>query len=259
MYDVRRQAQSLHSAAQGGNGHRGDFRLLTGLVLAVLLSGSPFPVAQAQSANPQLQKVLARLDEVAAKFHTAQADVTWDNVQTQPIFDKDTQAGTMDVERRKGSVAMALHLKTLNGRPVPKEMVYAGGEFKLYEPLLKQMTVFRTAGRSAQIESFLVLGFGGSATEMQKDWVVSYAGAETIHGVATEKLQLLPRTEAARQNVTRVLLWIDMKSGIAIQQQSFDPAGNYRMVDYTVRRVNGGLPADAFSIKLASGTRVIQR
>ncbi len=259
MCDVRQQAQPLHSAVMSGKEQWSGFRWLTALLLVVILSGSSSTAAWAESANPQLQKVLARLDEVAAKFHTAQADVTWDNVQTQPIFDKDTQTGTMDVERRKGTVAMALHLKTLNGRPVPKDMVYAGGEFKLYEPLLKQMTVFRTAGRSAQIESFLVLGFGGSATEMQKDWMVSYAGAETIRGVATEKLQLLPRTEAARQNVTRVLLWIDMKSGIAIQQQSFDPAGNYRMVDYTVRRINGGLPADAFSIKLASGTRVIQR
>ena len=216
-------------------------------------------VASAQSADGNLQKVLARLNETAAKFHTAQADVSWDNVQTQPIFDKDTQTGTMDVERRKGSMAMALHLKTLDGRPVPKEMVYEGGEFKLYEPLLGQMTVFHTANRAAQIESFLVLGFGGSATEMQKDWIVSYAGAETIHGVATEKLQLLPRGEATKQNVSKVMLWIDMKDGIAIRQQSFDPAGNYRLVDYTLRRLNGGLPANAFAVKLASGTKIIQR
>lgn len=226
------------------------------LCLSVLVGAA---VASAQSADGNLQKVLARLNETATKFHTAQADVTWDNVQTQPIFDKDTQTGTMDVERRRGAVSMALHLKTLDGRPVPKEMVYADGQFKLYEPLLGQMTVFHTADRSAQIESFLVLGFGGSGTEMQKDWIVSYAGAETIHGVATEKLQLLPRTEATKQNVSKVLLWIDMKDGIAIRQQSFDPAGNYRMVDYTVRHLNGGLPANAFAVKLASGTKIIQR
>ena len=216
-------------------------------------------VASAQTPDANLQKVLARLNETAAKFHTAEADVTWDNVQTQPIFDKDTQTGTMDVERRKGSVSMALHLKTLDGHPVPKEMVYADGEFKLYEPMQGQMTVFHTADRAAQIESFLVLGFGGSGSEMQKDWIVSYAGTETIHGVATEKLQLLPRSEATKQNVSKVLLWIDMKNGIAIRQQSFDPAGNYRMVDYTVRHLNSGLPASAFAIKLASGTKVIQR
>ncbi len=232
-------------------------RWLRRYALLWLLAG--MAVASAQSADGNLQKVLARLNETAAKFHTAEADVTWDNVQTQPIFDKDTQTGTMDVERHRGALSMALHLKTLDGRPVPKEMVYADGEFKLYEPMLGQMTIFHTADRSSQIESFLVLGFGGSATEMQKDWMVSYAGAETIRGVATEKLQLLPRSEATKQNVSRILLWIDMKDGIAIQQQSFDPVGNYRMVDYTVRRLNGGLPANAFAIKLASGTKIIQR
>ncbi len=216
-------------------------------------------VASAQSAGSAMQQVMARLDATSAKFHTAEADVTWDNVQTQPIFDKDTQAGTIVVERRKGQVSIALHLKTLDGKPVPKEMVYDGGEFKLYEPMLKQMTVFHTAGKEAQIESFLALGFGGSSAEMQRDWTVSYGGAETIGGVPTQKLELLPRTAAAKQNVSKVVLWIDMQNGIAIRQQSFDPSGNYRLVNYQLRHLNSGLPANAFAVKMASGTRVIQR
>ena len=224
-----------------------------GVVLAVTTASS------AQSAGGALQQVFARLDATAAKFHNAEADVTWDNVQTQPIFDKDTQTGTIVVERHKGKVAIALHLKTFDGKPVPKEMVYDGGQFKLYEPLLKQMTVFHTAGKEAQIQSFLALGFGGTSAEMQRDWTVSYAGAETVDGVATEKLELLPRTDATRQNVSKVVLWIDMKNGIAIRQQSFDPSGNYRMIDYRLRHLNGGLPANAFEVKTASGTRVMER
>lgn len=231
----------------------GSLRWVLGLLLLTAT------VAAAQSAGGTLQQVFARLDATAAKFHTAEADVTWDNVQTQPILDKDTQTGTIAVERHKGKVAIALHLKTFDGKPVPKVMVYDGGEFKLYEPMLKQMTVFRTAGKEAQIESFLALGFGGSSAEMQRDWMVSDAGSETIAGVPTRKLELLPRSEATKQNVSKVVLWIDMQNGIAIRQQSFDPSGNYRMINYQLRHLNGGLPGNAFDVKTASGTRVIQR
>jgi outer membrane lipoprotein-sorting protein len=253
-YGMKPESMGCRSAEKRGSGRW--FRHVGVSMMAVLAFTA---VAQAQSADGNLQKVLARLDETAAKFHTAKADVVWENVQTQPIFDKDTQTGSLDVERHKGKVSLALHLKTLDGKPVPKEMVYDGGEFKLYEPLLKQMTIFHTAGKEAQIESFLALGFGGSSAEMQQDWTVSYAGAETIGGVATEKLQLLPRTEATKQNVSKVVLWIDMQNGIAIRQQSFDPSGNYRLVNYTQLHLNSGLPANAFAIRMASGTRVMQR
>ncbi len=234
------------------------------ILAAGFLWGAIFLVANlgvsiAQTPSTELDKTLARLDATAQKFKSAEAEVVWDNVQTQPIYDKDTQTGTIYFERRKGEVSTALHLKTLDGKPVPKEMVYDGGEFKLYEPMLKQLTIFKTTGKQSQIESFLALGFGGSGADLKKNWNVRYTGAETIDGMATSRLELLPLNEGAKQNVSKVILWVDMASGIAIRQQSFDPSGNYRMVNYKIVHLNSGVPANAFAVKTASGTRVIQR
>lgn len=225
---------------------------------ALLLALCAF-MTLAQSPDQELDKTLARLDATAQKFKSAEAEVVWDNVQTQPIYDKDTQTGTIYFERRKGEVSTALQLKTLDGKPVPKEMVYDGGVFKLYEPMLKQLTIFKTTGKQSEIESFLALGFGGSGADLRKNWIVSYSGAETIDGIQTSRLTLLPHNDSTRQNVSKVILWVDMANGIAIRQQSFDPSGNYRLVNYKIVHLNSGVPGNAFEIRLASGTRVIQR
>src|ERR1700692_949928 len=94
--------------------------------------------AFAMAAHPafaadDLEKVLARLDASAAKFKSAQTQIVWDNVQTKPIEDDEKQTGTALFERKDGQMKIAVHLKTFDGKPVQKDMVYADGVGKLYE------------------------------------------------------------------------------------------------------------------------------
>ncbi len=231
-------------------------RTLTILAVAQLLL-----LASSQPLNgaDDLQRVLAKLDATSEKFKSAQGDLVWDNVQTQPIEDKDSQAGTVFVERKAGQLKMALHLKTDQGRPIQKDMVYAEGLFKLYEPKIKQMQVFRAGANKAQFDTFLTLGFGGSGKELLKVWQVSYAGADTVDGHPTDKLELIPREEAVRKNFVKIVLWIDRETGLALKQQSFDTSGNYRVVSYHNLKLNGPIPAEAFEIKTAPGTQMVTR
>jgi outer membrane lipoprotein-sorting protein len=208
-------------------------------------------------AADDLEKVLARLDASAAKFKSAQADITWDNVQTAPIEDKDTQVGTVLFERKDGQVQMALHIKTDNGKPVLKDMVYAGGVGKLYEPKLKQMQVFKVGDKRSQLDTFLTLGFGGSGKELTKNWTVSYAGTEAVGGVSAAKLQLVPRDAEVAKSAPKVLLWVDLDKGVAVKQQRFDPSGNYVIFSYGNLKLNGPMPSGAFEIKTASGTQIV--
>jgi outer membrane lipoprotein-sorting protein len=224
----------------------------------IALTATTFTLpAKAADDLGNLDKVLARLDASAAKFKSAQADIVWDNVQTQPVEDKDSQVGTVLFERKGGQLQMALHLKTDNGKPVEKQMVYAGGLFKLYEPRIKQMQVFQAGANRAQYDMFLTVGFGGSGKELQKNWEVSYVGTEPVDGVSAAKLQLIPRDESLRKSITKVFLWIDMDKGVAVKQQSFDPTGNYRMVVYHGIKLNVATPSDAFEIKTAQGTQTV--
>ena len=215
------------------------------------------PIARPVFAADDLAKVLARLDAEAAKFKSAQADITWDNVQTQPIEDDDKQVGTVLFERKNGQVQMALHIKTDNGKPVPKDLVYTAGTGKLYEPLLKQVQVFKVGDRQSQLDSFLTLGFGGSGKDLQKSWDVSYSGTDQVGGVAAVKLQLIPRDPALAKTAPKVLLWIDMDKGVAVKQQRFDQSGGYVIFTYANLKLNGSVPSGAFEIKTAPGTQIV--
>ena len=220
-------------------------------------SGIMLALTHPAFAADDLGKVLARLDAEAVQFKSAQADITWDNVQTQPIQDDDKQVGTVLFERKNGQVRMALHIKTDNGKPVPKDLVYTGGVGKLYEPLLKQMQVFKVGDRQSQLDSFLTLGFGGSGKDLQKSWDVSYAGTDQVGSVSAVKLQLIPRDAALAKTAPKVLLWIDLDKGVAVKQQRFDASGGYVIFSYTNLHLNGSVPSSAFEIKTAPGTQIV--
>jgi len=229
------------------------FSAFCGFAAILAVSAGIQPVLAADD----LAAVLAKLDAASVKFKSAQADIEWDNVQTAPIEDIDKQAGTVLFERKDGQLAMALHLKTDNGKPVPKDMVYAGGLFKLYEPLTKQMQVFKAGANRAQADAVMTIGFGGSGKDLQKNWLVKYLGSEQVDGKTAAKLELVPKDESAKANFPKILLWVSMDDGIALKQQRFDASGNYNVVSYRNIRVNAPVPSNAFEIKTAPGTQVV--
>jgi outer membrane lipoprotein-sorting protein len=223
-------------------------------VLMALLATAMVPAAYAADDLP---KVLAKLDAASSKFKSAQADIVWDNVQTQPLPDTDSQVGTVLFDRKAGQLRMALHIKTDNGRPVPKDMVYADGLFKLYEPKIKQMQVFKAGANRADYDTFLTLGFGGSGKDLQRTWDAKFAGTEAVDGQQTWKLELVAKEESVRKTFSKVVLWVDEERGIALKQQSFDTSGNYRVVTYKNIQLNGAVPGNAFELKPPAGTNIV--
>jgi len=210
-------------------------------------------------AADELTVVLSKLDASSTKFKSAQADITSENTQTAPILDTDTQTGTVLFERQNGQLQMALHLKTDNGQPAEKDVVYADGLLKFYEPLQKQVTVFKAGKNQVQADTILTVGFGGSGKDLQKNWDVTYAGAEKVDGKTTAKLALVPKDAGMRNNFPKVFLWVDMDTGLALKQQFFDTSGNYRVATYRNVKLNASIPAKAFELKTAPGTQIINR
>ena len=209
-------------------------------------------------AADDLGPVLAKLDAAAKTFSSAQADIVWDNVQTQPVPDKDSQVGSAIFARGKdGQMQIAVHIKTDNGKPTQKDISYSGGVGKMYEPGIKQMQVFKVGDKSGQLETFLTLGFGGSGQDLKKNWDIVSAGTEAVNGVQAAKLQLTPRDPAVAKTAPKVLLWIDMDKGVAVKQQRFDSTGNYVIFAYTNIQLNKKVPSNAFEIKTAPGTQVV--
>jgi outer membrane lipoprotein-sorting protein len=141
--------------------------------------------------------------------------------------------------------------------PDKKYVIYSGGKVQVYQPKIDQVNEYDAGKNRADVESFLVLGFGGAGHDLQKSYDVKFLGPETINGVATQKLDLTPISVHLRNNIARIILWIDPARGVSIQQQLFEPGGDYRLVKYSDIQINQRLPDNAFKLKTTAKTKFI--
>jgi outer membrane lipoprotein-sorting protein len=226
-------------------------KILIAAALALLLG----PVAVNLAAQ-DLASVLAKLDAASANFHSTTANFEFSTTQTDPVPDTDVQKGTVYYDRKNGAMRMGIHIDEVNGKPVPKVIVVAGGEFQLYEKLTNQVTRSRKAGK---YESYLVLGFGASGKDLEQKFNVKYAGEETIGGVKTEKLDLVAKDPDVLKLFPKMTIWIDPARGVSLKQYFDEGQGQSRTCTYSNIKVNQPLPSDAFTFKTDSKTQFVNR
>jgi outer membrane lipoprotein-sorting protein len=203
-----------------------------------------------------LQSVLRQLDAAAANFHTTTADFEFDSIETDPIPDKDVQKGVVYYERTGKNFQMGVHINDVNGRPVPKVVVLSGGIVKLYEALPNQVTTLTKLG---QYQQWFMLGFGASGKDLDAKWNIQYLGKETIDGIRTDKLELVPKDPNIRRNLPKVTLWLDSSRGVSVQQDFDEGQGQSRHCHYFNIKVNASLPSEAFKFKTDSKTQYVTR
>ena len=226
---------------------RGKFASAAVIVFLLLPGRAAF-------AADDLNSVLAKLDTAATRFHTTTAAFEFDTVQTQPVPDTDVQKGSVDYQRTGTTFQMGAHIKTVNGREVPKIYVYSGGAIKLYEKLLDQVT---TLSKLSQYESWFMLGFGASGKELAAKWQIKYLGSETIDGVQTAKLEMVPKDPAVLKYIQKATLWMDTDRGVSLQQRFEEGPDQYRICHYTNIVMNQALPKDAFTLPTDKATTYV--
>ena len=172
-----------------------------------------------------LDAVLKKMDTAAASFRTTRAEFEWDRYEKVIAEVDDIQSGTIYYRRAGKEIEMMADIT----KPDKKFVLFNGGKIRVYQPKPDQVTVYDAGKNRADVENYLVLGFGGSGEDMVKSFDVTYLGPKTIDGVATAELQLVPKSEKVRNTFKQILLWIDLERGISVQQQFFEPQGDYRL------------------------------
>jgi outer membrane lipoprotein-sorting protein len=208
----------------------------------------------AQSPDPAaLDNVLKKMDTAAANFQTAQADFIWNQYQ-KVVDETDTQKGTVYYRRAGKEIEMMADIK----EPDRKFVLYKDGKLQVYQPKIDQVMNYTTGGNRNEIESYLVLGFGGSGQELKQTFEVSYEREETIDNVATAKLQLIPKSEKVRNGYfSKAFIWIDLSRGISVQQQFMQAQGDYRLAKYSEIRTKAKIGNDIFQLKTTKKTQFV--
>lgn len=218
------------------------------LTIGWLLTAAAWP----QSDPAGLDRVLAQMDAAARNFRTTEAKVVWDQYQ-RVINETETQKGKIYFRREGSEIQMAADFV----EPDRKYVIYSGGKLQVYQPKIDQVNEYNPGKNRSDIESFLVLGFGGSGHALLKSYDVKFLGSETVNGIEAERLELIPKSARLKNNIARILLWIDPTRGVSVQQQFFEPSGDYRMAKYSDIQINQKLPDSAFKLKTTGKTKFV--
>ncbi len=202
--------------------------------------------------KPTLESVLKKMDEAAAHFQAAEANFVFDQYQ-RVVDEHDSQKGTVYYRRAGQQIEMMAEFT----EPERKYVLYKDGKLQVYDPKIEQVMQYSTGQNRDQVESFLVLGFGGSGEDLKKSFDVSYQGEETIDNIPTAKIHLIPRSEKTRANFPEIILWIGLDTGISVQQKLVQTQGDYRLAKYSDINLHPKINNDVFKLKTTSKTTFV--
>ena len=211
-----------------------------------------FLAALAASAQ-NLDSVLTAMDHAAASFHTVQCDFTADMYQ-KVVDEHDFQKGTMYFRKQGDSIEMAADIT----QPDKKYVLFSNGVVSYFQPSIDQVTQYNAGKNKAEVESYLVLGFGGGGHALTNSYDVQYGGTEQVQGVTAAKLLLTPKSQRAHNMFQTITLWIDPARGVPVQQRFDEPSGDYRITKYSDIKTNQKLPNDAFRLKTNGKTKIVK-
>ena len=204
------------------------------------------------SGNPALERILTQMDRTAVDFHTTEAKFVWNQYQ-KVVDETDIQKGNIYFRHANNETQMAAEIT----EPDQKYVLFTNGKIQVYQPRIEQVTVYDSGKKRAEFEAFLVLGFGGGGHDMLKSFDIEYLGTEKVGGMDAAKLDLVPKSPKIRNTFQHILLWIDPARGISIQQQFFEPSGDYRLAKYSDIQVNQRISDSVFKLKTTGKTKFV--
>jgi len=196
--------------------------LSLGLYLSLVLGWA----SAAQNRGPlTLETALKQLDGSAKDFHSLSADMERTKV-TVVVNDHSTETGNILVRGDK----MLLEMKPPDARTILR----TGDNLYVYNPGLKRVEEYSLGKNRALFDQYLLLGFGTKGSELRKSYLVTLLGEPVIDDKKTAELELTPKSEEIRNNISKIQIWFDESSWLPVQQQFFETgSGDYFTIRYS--------------------------
>ena len=203
---------------------KANFRLtaLLGLtVLACAISAS----AQ-QGGRATTEAVLGMMDKGAADFRSLTADL--EHIKyTDVVKDTSTETGHIFVRRDQ-----KMRIEIAN--PDPRTILRVGDSLFVYTPKIDRVEEYDLGKNRAMVDQYVLLGFGTKSQNMLKSYDVNLTGEEELDHRKTFVLELTPKSDEIRRQITKIQMWIDEASWLPLQQKFFEAAaGDYFLFHYS--------------------------
>jgi outer membrane lipoprotein-sorting protein len=173
-----------------------------------------------------LDGVLAMLDKSAQDFHTLTADI--EHIKyTAVVKDTSTETGQIFVRRDD---KMRIDFQ----KPDPRTILRNGDSLFVFTPKISRVEEYNIGKHRSFADQYLALGFGTKGDTLKKNYVLTLIGEEEFDNRKTVVLELTPKSDQARNQISRIRMWIDEASWLPVQLKFFETGSDdYFLSHYT--------------------------
>src|SRR3984893_11184273 len=198
--------------------------LLCTVVASIVLSAAPGATVAPQGSWT-LENVLKQLDSQAADFHSLVADLERTKV-TVVVNDKSTESGKIFVRRDD---KMRIELTQPDERTILRD----GDDFYIYNPKIHRVEEYNLGNKKSLVDQFVLLGFGTPGSELKKSYSITLQGEESLDNRKVVLLELLPKSDDVRNQLSKIQLWFDESTWLPAQQKFYETgSGDYFIIHY---------------------------
>ena len=212
---------------------------LLALIGLLYLAVSVRTRATQTGASWTIEGVLGMMDKSAQDFHTLTADI--EHIKyTAVVKDTSTETGRIFVRRDD---KMRIEFTT----PDPRTVLRTGDSLFIYTPKINRVEDFDLGKNRSLVDQYTRLGFGTKGEDLKKSFLVSVLGEEELDHKKTVLLELTPKADQVRTQITKIHMWIDEASWLPVQQKFFEAgSGDYVLSHYTNMMKNLKIPDAKF-------------
>jgi len=180
----------------------------------------------AQSAQKwTLESVLERMDAGARDFRTLTASV--EHIKyTDVVKDISSESGQMWLQKKDEKMRIEF------AKPDPRTILRSGNSLAIYNPKINRVEEYDLGKDRALVDQYVRLGFGTRSEDLKKSFTVAFSGEHELDGKRALLLELTPKTEQVRAQISKIEMWVDESAWLPLQQKFFE-AGS---ADYFIFR-----------------------
>ncbi len=166
------------------------------------------------------------MDKSAQDFHTLTADL--EHIKyTAVVKDTSTETGHIFVRRDE---KMRIEIE----KPDLRTILRTGDSLFIYNPKINRVEEYDLGKNRSLVDQYVRLGFGTKGEDIKKSFLVAVLGEEELDHKKTIMLELTPKSDQVRNQITKIQMWIDEASWLPIQQKFFEAgSGDYVLSHYT--------------------------
>jgi outer membrane lipoprotein-sorting protein len=174
-----------------------------------------------------VESVLNLVDAGARDFHTLTANV--EHLKYTDVV-KDTSKETGQMWLRKKDDKMRIEFS----KPDPRTILRSGENLFIYSPKINRVEEYNLGKNRALVDQYLELGFGTRSENMKKSYLIAFEGEQDMDGRKTLLLELTPKSDEMRAQISKVQVWVDESSWLPAQQKFFEAgSGDYLLIRYS--------------------------